>query len=373
MKAFRTSPIAVLLAAVLAAETGCAAEKANGDAAWSAERNGLRGRLAMRRSHVFNGTGIVVTYLELDNVSEVANPLLLPIDGSALTFRVVDEGGREMPVNVGIFSGLQVKLPELVLPHEGTLRYRIGPRGYGVPGDMAALVDVGPNFGWAIPKDGKAYYLTGVLSIAERKVDGEGHGLRWHGTVDLPPVRIPTEGERLDPGVVGPAIDRLGKLMLAQSGRDSEAATRELSLIDDPRVVPWYAEAVKTRSYSLKFEALSRLSRFEGEEALEGIKIGMATRGADIANTANATLAAGSADNIRHSAAIALARSPHPKAKALLLSMENDPAVAVRLTVAQTAARMDTLESLALLKRRKADADATVRTEAARLLKLRGE
>jgi HEAT repeat protein len=99
----------------------------------------------------------------------------------------------------------------------------------------------------------------------------------------------------------------------------------------------------------------------------------MATQGDDIGNTTTAAVAAGSAENIRHQAAVALARSPHPQAKALLLSMQDDPATAVRITVIQAAARMETPESLALLKRHTQDSDLTVRGEAARLLKLRAD
>jgi HEAT repeat protein len=146
---------------------------------------------------------------------------------------------------------------------------------------------------------------------------------------------------------------------------------RDLTLIDDPRVVPWYVKAMQTDSYDLKFNALDRLARMEGDEALTGLKIGMATQGKDIGNCTTAKVAAESAENIRHSAAIALARSPHPQANTLLWSMENDPARAVRLTVIQTAAEMATTQSLELIRRHTADVDASVRAEAVRLLKVR--
>jgi HEAT repeat protein len=116
---------------------------------------------------------------------------------------------------------------------------------------------------------------------------------------------------------------------------------------------------------------LDRLARLEGDAALEGLRIGMTTQGDDIGNCATAAVAASCAENIRGGAAGALARSPHTQAKALLLSMEEDPAMSVRLTVVQAAARMNTPESLALLERRTQDSDATVRGEAARLLELR--
>ena len=113
-----------------------------------------------------------------------------------------------------------------------------------------------------------------------------------------------------------------------------------------------------------------RLSRFDEDEGLEGLKIGMTTQGEDIGNCSRPTVAAQLAVNIRHVGASALARSPHPLADELLLSMHDDPSVAVRITVAQAAAQMESPESRELLARLTHDIDATVRDEAARLLTL---
>ncbi|NNJ27677.1 HEAT repeat domain-containing protein [Alienimonas chondri] len=368
MSRFVLYSIVVLTSLSLWAEGTTAA---GDEAAWSEESNGLRARLSMRRSHVSNGTGIVVTYLELKNVSDVGNPMLVTVDRDGMTFRVTDPDGRDVPGMFGPFSGREFGTPELTLPYDSSIRFRIGPTGWGIPGDQAALVDLGSSFGWALPRDGNAYDLRGVLEIAKAKDDRSARGVRWHGRLELPRVRIPTGPEPVDPAAVGPLIKELGGRMLAANGRVSEAAMRELSLIDDPRVIPWYVKAVKSDRSGLKFHALDRLSRLEGDDALAGLKIGMATRGADIGNATTAAVAAGSAENIRHKAAVALARSPHPQAKALLLSMEEDPSEAVRITVIQAAARMESAESLALLKRRAQDGDPRVRGEAARLLKLR--
>lgn len=95
------------------------------------------------------------------------------------------------------------------------------------------------------------------------------------------------------------------------------------------------------------------------------------TTGDDIGNCAPAAVAAACPANIRDAAAHALARSPHPRAKALLLTMEQDPATPVRLFVVQAAARMNTPESVAVIERGMHDSDESVRGEAARLLELR--
>jgi hypothetical protein len=366
MRRLVTYAIAVPMAIALrTAGTRAAAE--GDDSIWSDASNGLRARLFMRLSHVSNGTGVIVTHLELSNVRDGGTPLLVTVHDRSITYSVADADGQDVPMTGGGGNGPFFGKLELVLPYDSSLRFRVGPWGWGIPADQAALVDLGPSFGWALPRDGKAYYLRAVLELPKVREDRNERGVRWHGRLELPRVRIPTEPEPLDPTTVGPLIDELGAKMLANDAQ----AVRQLSLIDDPRVIPWYVKAVRTDSYDLKFNALDRLARLGGDAALEGLRIGMATQGDDIGNCTTAAVAASMAENIRHKAATALARSPHTQAKELLLSMEEDPARGVRLTVVQAAARMNTPESLALLKRRMQDSDATVRGEAARLLELR--
>lgn len=359
---------AIAVPIAIALRTGGSDAAAEGDdAIWSEASNGLRARLFMRLSHVSNGTGVIVTQLELSNVRDGGPPVVVAVHDRSITYSVTDADGHDVPMSGGAGNGPVFGKLELVLPYDSSIRFRVGPWGWGIPADQAALVDLGPGVGWVLPRDGKAYYLHAVLELPDVKEDRNERGVRWHGRLDLPRVRIPTEPEPLDPTTLGPLIDELGAKMVANDTH----ALRQLSLIGDPRVVPWYVKAVRTDSYDLKFNALDRLARLEGDAALEGLRIGMATQGDNIGNCTTATVAASMAENIRHKAATALARSPHTQAKALLLSMEEDSARGVRLTVVQAAARMNTPESLALLKRRAQDSDATVRGEAVRLLGLR--
>lgn len=326
----------------------------------------------MRHAEVNNGTGIVWVYLELKNLGDMGNPLLLKVDLDSMSFRVTDADGGDVPTMFGPFSGRIFGSADLTLPHDSFIRFRIGPNGHGIPADRAALVDLGPEYGWALPHDGKAYHLHAVLEIAEDRDDNDEWGVRWHGRLELPPVRIPTEPDPVDPATLGPLIEKWGAQAVRDEGRASADAVRRLSLIDDPRVIPWYVKLVKNDRSSLRAEALDRLSRFEGDEALEGLKIGMATRGEDVlAHCTTPKVARQSAEGVRHYAAIALARSPHPRAEALLLSMHDDRSYAVRITVVQAAAQMETPESLDVLARHTDDADASVASEAVRVLKLR--
>jgi HEAT repeat protein len=70
---------------------------------------------------------------------------------------------------------------------------------------------------------------------------------------------------------------------------------------------------------------------------------------------------------------VALSRSPHPEATKLLLSLWQDPYYAVRIDVLHALGKMDSAESLELLRKMSTDTNETVRNEALRYLKLRME
>jgi hypothetical protein len=332
---------------------GNSAYATESDAAWSEQCHGLQGRLTMRRSHVFNGTGMVTISLELRNVANVMGTMRLTVLNEGESFRVTDSDGREVPTSGGAFDGWANEAPqEVLLPLEGSIKYRIGPTGWGVPGDQAALVDLGPDFGWVLPHDGKKYFLEGAI-----EVDLVGRLKTERCRLELPRVLVPTGPEplQLDDAELGRRIDELGAKMLALSPH-AEEALRELSLIDDPRVVPWYLRAMESGDYHRKFNALDRLCRLPGDDALAGLVRGVDAKVED--------------NNIRIKAAHGLARSPHPRAKSLLLALANDESKSVRLFVVQTAAKMSTPEAQKVAQQGLQDEDETVRKEAARLLGL---
>lgn len=334
---------------------------------WSAADNGVRARLTIEPNRIFNGTLLLTTRLELDNVQNVGNPLPFAWSRAKLTYRVEDPVGKELPRYSGPFDGMSPNGGDLVLPFKARLSFPIISQGTGVPADALAILELSAGNCWILPRDGKTYRLQATLEIPQVGHDPPWFG--WYGKLDLPAVEIPTRPPALDPAQAAATIETLGAQMLA--GPDRDEARRRLSLIDDERVIPWYVRALKTSDYELKFEALDRLARFRADAALEGLKLGMTTSGRDMGNTSNPQVAQDIAVNIRHEAAIALARSPHPDAKKLLLTMAGDPAMTVRLTIVQTAQHMDDPRSLEILTALTHDADATVRGEAERCLKAR--
>jgi hypothetical protein len=358
------APILLLAGSATAADPALAPTT---QPAWSAPVNGLRACISLKPSEVLNGTLFIVPYLHLQNVSDVGNAMSFPWKNARLTARIVDADGKQLEGFRGPRSGPMALKVDLILPFHGELSFDISTRGSGIPANQQALIDMGFDHTWALPRDGKAYTLQVALEVPDQRDLREEGTWRWHGKIDLPAVAVPSKPAAAAPGLEQ-QINDLGAQLLSRNSSEAEAAQRALSLIDDPRVIPWYLKALDTRDYSMKFAALDRLASFKEDAALEGLKKGCATRGQDIASASTPELAADLANNIRNKAAQALATSPHPDGKKLLMTLASDPYYGVRLTVLHTVNSLNTPEAAALVQSLTADPDSTVRNEALRYM-----
>jgi len=173
---------------------------------------------------------------------------------------------------------------------------------------------------------------------------------------------VPTDRERL-----GQIIARLGREFL---GRDADASRRaqiSLAAFEDERAIPWYLEALKTRSYERRLAAIWSLERFASDAALRGLERGLLARRTDLDQDRDGVMAA----NLRSAAAQGLAHSPHPRAKALLLSRWQDRDPEIRLWALHVMGSMRTDESLRRIRALTRDPHPTVRSEAQRYLRER--
>jgi len=168
---------------------------AAGPNAWSDPVNGLQARLALSSRETVNGTPLLNAYLELRNVSDVANTMQIPLDRDQVKFTVTDSRGQPKQPHHGPYDGVVVPFAALCLPHEGFLRFNIACRGLGIPKDQGALLDLGAGSSWVFARDDReAYSLHAEWTIAPTgKKD-------WSGTIETPKVLIPVEllpeGER---------------------------------------------------------------------------------------------------------------------------------------------------------------------------------
>ena len=265
----------------------------------------------------------------------------------------------------------------------------VDPKGQTVP-----VLDAGPTMGGIegpqkIPAKGiwnRRLFLphwvkltqAGEYTITCRtvlKVSPASDG-NWEPNQETTDVSVETSTQltvvALDDSRMGVVINSLGAKMLGAGSDASEEAIRCLAAIEDERVIPFFNEAASSGNYGLRFAALNALSKFGSDDALRGIKKGMAIQTSDMmANATTEEVARQLAANLRHAAAVALSNSPHPQAQSLLLSMWKDPYYGVRIDVLHALGKMDSPESLQMLRKMADDANEIVRNEALRYIDLR--
>jgi hypothetical protein len=156
--------------------------------AWSPPVGGLRGRLVVRAGPATNGTPILAVYLELENVSDVANPIEVPSTW-ALDSALRDASGRAVPETPAPADILTPSPFELVVPHDGLLRFRVSVSGYAVGEGEGAMVGMESGC-WVIKKgDAGRYALGGTFRAVPDPAAG---GRRmWQGELALPPCALP--------------------------------------------------------------------------------------------------------------------------------------------------------------------------------------
>src|SRR5204863_9117505 len=90
----------------------------------------------------------------------------------------------------GEYDGMSQTWEPLLLPFEGTIRFRISFPGLGYrPETDRTIIDLGPSMSWVIPDD-KEYFVSGTLTIP--KMEGDHRHSDWSGTLTLPTAKIPT-------------------------------------------------------------------------------------------------------------------------------------------------------------------------------------
>lgn len=209
-----------------------------------------------------------------------------------------------------------------------------------------------------------------VLRLKEVSKDGQEF---MRGTSDVPSeASMQIQVVPLDLARMGRLIETLGRQMLSQVGRsEDQEATMALKAIHDERVIPHFLAALRTNDYSMKFNALDALAAFNSDLALDGLKEGMRTTGKDIGNTTTTVVVNQLADNIRHSAGVALSRSLHPGALPFLLEQRKDSYYGVRLDVAHAlGSRVKADKAIPVLEEMTNDPNEMVSSEAKRYIEL---
>jgi HEAT repeat protein len=149
---------------------------------------------------------------------------------------------------------------------------------------------------------------------------------------------------------MGEVIAALADAMLNKPMDSTQTAARTLAAITDDRVIPYFIQAFESNSYPEKSTILHILGKFNNESAFQTLKQAMETRPEDMTDASTAEGAKLGAERIRESAALALSRSPHPKAIPFLLSKHNDSSESVQFTILIALKKLKTEEAKPILQ-----------------------
>ncbi|MGC4014209.1 MAG: hypothetical protein QM755_06770 [Luteolibacter sp.] len=164
---------------------------------WSEAVNGLQARLIVEaRKEVLPGTMQPEIYLELHNVSEVNGTI--DFDFEPYSFKPGFFDGtrkRAMGSVTTIMSGFANPSFRVALPRDGTMRFPLTWKGYGIGKGMGVMVCL-ENGLWNFAKDDKSeYYLCGSLVI-EKGAPVGGIDRLWHGSLKVPAVKVPVSEKK---------------------------------------------------------------------------------------------------------------------------------------------------------------------------------
>ena len=168
----------------------------------------------------------------------------------------------------------------------------------------------------------------------------------------------------------GKLISKLGNTMLGDNYNEAERAEMILTAMHDERVISYFVPLADRARLEPRYAACRALGKYDNDQALATLKKLTTTTGADLRDHATPSEhAESSAAAVRHLAIITISKSPHPDANPLLWSFADDADHRVRMTVLKKAAKLNTPETRAIIKKMTTDENERVRNEALRYQK----
>jgi hypothetical protein len=167
---------------------------------WSEVVDRIQGRMIISQDRPFNGTGMFAVYLEFRNTSDDLSPIEIYFDPTrAVQCQLVDANDKPVPT-ARLLTRVLVSTPFwLILPPDGSLRFRVSVDGHMVPRSEGALIPMLCG-DWVIKSGDLNDYKLKVTLVVNPPKLGTTHRV-WKGTLNLPSVKVPsrtTPNESLD-------------------------------------------------------------------------------------------------------------------------------------------------------------------------------
>jgi hypothetical protein len=165
---------------------------------WSEEVRGIRMRLCFVEAGKVNNTRTSILYLEVQNLSRSVPVTLFYSAGSApFQGELRDSSGKVIPPGPCAYSGPMPVPTWLIMPEDSVLRFPVSLPGFGVS-QVPGLFVPAQAHTWLIPNGTAETELSGTVTIPapvaelpKSPANPEQRPTVWHGTIRVPPLRIP--------------------------------------------------------------------------------------------------------------------------------------------------------------------------------------
>lgn len=166
---------------------------------WAETKNYLKARLILRHRITPEVKGCeALAYLEFCNTCPPQGTLIRKIEFlpmNAMSFCVKNADGTSIePRPLFCSTFMSTNAIDLVLPQDGTLRFCISMNGGGVSRNETLLY-LKPGEGWYFPHISNEVYTLSATLTLKREKGRKFDATYWHGSLELPAVRIPIPSE----------------------------------------------------------------------------------------------------------------------------------------------------------------------------------
>jgi hypothetical protein len=163
-------------------------DPANDASTWSKTERELQARITLVEKPKYNGTRMLVPYLELRNVGSSANPFKIRCGGGHVKFELVDADGKIVREGWTLpRSGPHADPGTIVLPNDSSMRIGMYCSNWGVPRDAAAMISTDSG-AWVIqPEEKGKVFLRAKLKGDKLNSDPFW---TWFGTIEMPLLKV---------------------------------------------------------------------------------------------------------------------------------------------------------------------------------------
>ena len=153
------------------------------DDGWSKPIRGVEARISLVERPKVNGTRSIVPYLELRNVSDVANPIHVACGRDHVKFELTDSEGKVVREGWTLGrSGPHADPGTITLPFDSSIRIGMHCTNWGVPKDAAGMIATDSGAWILQPEEkGSVFLRVTINNVAEGK-----SRQNWRGSLISP-------------------------------------------------------------------------------------------------------------------------------------------------------------------------------------------